>query len=182
MNGEPLPEKHGYPLRLIVPGLYGEKNPKWLTRLELLSASDPRLSEKFGFYREQGWARQGDEIPIHSRIDAPQIWGDHFAEPFFVGQTYELRGMAFSGDNGISKVEVSTDDAETWDEAEIHQPGTDISWSLWRYAWTPDEAGDSAILVRAFDNDGNEQIPEFRDQVPDGSTGLHRVRAQVRAT
>jgi DMSO/TMAO reductase YedYZ molybdopterin-dependent catalytic subunit len=180
MNGAPLPQQHGFPLRLITPGLYGEKNPKWLTRLELLEASDPRLRGKLGFYREQGWARQGDEIPIHSRIDAPQVWGDRFAEPFVVATTSELRGMAFSGDNGISKVEISTDDGETWDEAEIHQPGTDISWSLWRYEWMPDEPGESQVAVRAYDNDGELQISEFRDQVPDGATGIHRVRAEVR--
>jgi DMSO/TMAO reductase YedYZ molybdopterin-dependent catalytic subunit len=182
MNGEPLPQRHGFPLRLIVPGLYGEKNPKWLTRLELLDASDPRLRGKLGFYREQGWARQGDEIPIHSRIDAPQVAGDHFAQPFVVGQTYELRGMAFSGDNGISKVEISTDDGDTWDAAEIHDPGTDISWSLWRYEWTPEEPGESQVVVRAFDNDGEQQISDFRDQVPDGATGLHRVRATIHPT
>ncbi|MFL6583869.1 MAG: molybdopterin-dependent oxidoreductase [Chthoniobacterales bacterium] len=182
MNGQPLPQQHGFPLRLIVPGLYGEKNPKWLTRIELLQESDARLRGKYGFYREQGWAREGDEVPIHSRIDAPQVWGDHFAEPFVAGKTYELRGMAFSGDNGISKVEISTDDGESWDEAEIHQPGTDISWSLWRYDWMPEEVGESALLVRAADNDGELQISEFRDQVPDGATGLHRVRAQVQAT
>jgi DMSO/TMAO reductase YedYZ molybdopterin-dependent catalytic subunit len=181
MNGQPLPQQHGFPLRLIVPGLYGEKSPKWLTRIELLDDSDPRLRGKRGFYREQGWAREGDAIPIHSRIDAPQVWGDRFAEPFVAGKTYELRGMAFSGDNGISKVELSTDDGETWDEAEIHQPGTDISWSLWRYQWMPEEAGESQVLVRAFDNDGEQQISDFRDQVPDGATGLHRVRATVNA-
>ena len=181
MNGAPLPQQHGFPLRLITPGLYGEKNPKWLTRLELLESSDARLRRKLGFYREQGWARQGDEIPIHSRIDAPQVWGDHFAEPFIVGKMSELRGIAFSGDNGISKVEISTDDGETWDAAEIHQPGTDISWSLWRYEWMPEEPGDSQVIVRAYDNDGEQQISEFRDQVPDGATGLHRVRAEVRA-
>lgn len=179
MNGEPLPARHGFPLRLIVPGLYGEKNPKWLTRLELLAASDARLRGKLGFYREQGWARAGDEIPIHSRIDAPRVSGDRFAEPFIVGQACELRGMAFSGDNGISKVQVSTDDGETWDAAEIHQPGTDISWSLWRYDWMPEEAGESLLVVRACDNDGEQQIADFRDQVPDGATGLHRVRATV---
>ncbi len=182
MNGEPLPQRHGYPLRMIVPGLYGEKNPKWLTRIELLDDSDPRIKNNrdAGFYKEQGWAREGDEVPTHSRIDAPQVAGDHFAEPFLIGKMAELRGMAFGGDRGINKVEVSTDDGETWEEAEIHQPGTKISWSLWRYEWMPDEEGESVLLVRATDGDGELQISEFRDQVPDGATGLHRVRADVK--
>src|SRR5947208_473875 len=100
MNGEPLPRRHGFPLRLIVPGLYGEKNPKWLTRIELLDEADGRLHRRHGcgFYKEQGWGRQGDVIPTHSRFDAPQVRGDHFESPFQVGKAVELRGMAFGGD------------------------------------------------------------------------------------
>jgi len=100
MNGEPLPKRHGFPLRLIVPGLYGEKNPKWLTRIELLDEADGRLHRRHGcgFYKEQGWGRQGDSIPTHSRFDAPQVRGDHFEAPFQVGKPVEVRGMAFGGD------------------------------------------------------------------------------------
>jgi DMSO/TMAO reductase YedYZ molybdopterin-dependent catalytic subunit len=181
MNGEPLPRRHGYPLRLIVPGLYGEKNPKWLTRIELLDEADGRLHRRHGcgFYKEQGWGRQGDAIPTHSRFDAPQVRGDHFEAPFQVGKTAELRGMAFGGDRGISKVEISSDDGETWDDAEITKAGTKLSWSLWSYQWTPDEEGETRLVVRATDGNGQLQISEYRDQVPDGATGLHRVRAIV---
>jgi hypothetical protein len=118
-------------------------------------------------------------VPTHSRFDAPQVAGDHFAAPFVIGKMTELRGMAFGGDRGVSKVEISTDDGETWDEADIPEPGTKISWSLWRYEWMPEAAGDSMLVVRATDGDGEQQISEFRDQVPDGATGLHRVRATV---
>jgi DMSO/TMAO reductase YedYZ molybdopterin-dependent catalytic subunit len=179
MNGEPLPRRHGFPLRLIVPGLYGEKNPKWLTRIELLDEADGRLHRRHGcgFYKEQGWGREGDIIPTHSRIDAPQVIGDHFESPFQVGKPVELRGMAFGGDRGISKVEISSDDGDTWDGAEITKPGTKLTWSLWSFEWTPDEEGETALLVRATDGNGKLQISEYRDQVPDGATGLHRVRA-----
>ncbi len=181
MNGEPLPQRHGYPLRLIVPGLYGEKNPKWLTRIELLDEADGRLHRRHGcgFYKEQGWGRQGDAIPTHSSFDAPQVRGDHFEAPFQIGKTAELRGMAFGGDRGISKVEISSDDGETWDDAEITKAGTKLSWSLWSYQWTPDEEGETRLVVRATDGNGQLQISEYRDQVPDGATGLHRVRAIV---
>jgi DMSO/TMAO reductase YedYZ molybdopterin-dependent catalytic subunit len=181
MNGEPLPQGHGFPLRLIVPGLYGEKNPKWLTQIELLDEADARLHRRHGcgFYKQQGWGRLGDVIPTHSRFDAPQVAGNHFAQPFILGKTAELRGMAFGGDRGISKVEISTDDSKTWDQAEISEPGTKISWSLWRYEWTPKQAGESQLVVRATDGEGKLQISEYRDQVPDGATGLHRVRANV---
>ena len=181
MNGEPLPQRHGYPLRLIVPGLYGEKNPKWLTRIELLDEADGRLHRRHGcgFYKEQGWGRQGDAIPTHSRFDAPQVSGGRFEAPFQIGKTAELRGMAFGGDRGISKVEISSDDGETWDDAEITKPGTRLSWSLWSYQWTPDEEGETGLVVRATDGNGQLQISEYRDQVPDGATGLHRVQAIV---
>src|SRR5258707_6622737 len=181
MNGEPLPQRHGYPLRMIVPGLYGEKNPKWLTRIELLNEADGRLHRRHGcgFYKEQGWGRQGDSVPTHSRFDAPQVRGDHFEAPFQVGKMVQLRGMAFGGDRGISKVEISSDDGETWDDAEITKPGTKLSWSLWSYHWIPDEEGETTLVVRATDNKGKLQISEYRDQVPDGATGLHHVRAFV---
>ena len=84
MNGEPLPNRHGFPLRMIVPGLYGEKNPKWLTRIELLNEADARLHRRHGcgFYKEQGWGREGDVIPTHSRIDAPTSLGRSFCRGF----------------------------------------------------------------------------------------------------
>jgi len=181
MNGEPLPRRHGFPLRLIVPGLYGEKNPKWLTRIELLDEADGRLHRRHGcgFYKEQGWGRQGDSIPTHSRFDAPQVRGDHFEAPFQTGKAVKLSGMAFGGDRGISKVEVSSDNGETWDDAEITKPGTKLSWSLWSYQWVPDEEGGTMLVVRATDGSANLQISEYRDQVPDGATGLHHVRAFV---
>src|SRR5438876_1983201 len=184
MNGEPLPQGHGFPLRLIVPGLYGEKNPKWLTRIELLDEADARLHRRHGcgFYKQQGWGRLGDVIPTHSRFDAPQVRGDHFEAPFQAGKPVELRWMAFGGDRGISIVEISSDDGKTWDDAKITKPGTKLSWSLWSYQWTPNEEGETGLVVRATDGDGKLQISEYRDQVPDGATGLHRVRAIVEKT
>jgi hypothetical protein len=90
--------------------------------------------------------------------------------------------MAFGGDRGISKVEITTDDGDTWKAAEITKPGTKLSWSLWSFQWTPDEEGEAKVLVRATDGEGEEQISEYRDQVPDGATGLHRVKARVEKT
>ncbi len=181
MNGQPLPQRHGFPLRMIVPGLYGEKNPKWLTRIELLNEADGRLhrSHGCGFYKEQGWGREGDVVPTHSRFDAPQVAGDHFEAAFKVGKPVEFRGMAFGGDRGISQVEVSSDDGKTWHDAPISQPGTKISWSLWTYRWTPDHEGETKFVVRATDGNGKPQISDYRDQVPDGATGLHRVKGRV---
>ena len=180
MNGQVLPQRHGYPVRLIVPGRYGEKNPKWITRIELLDEADARLHRRHGcgFYKEQGWG-PNDVVPTHSRIDAPAHGGD-FDAPFKVGQKVEFRGVAMGGDRGISKVEVSTDGGQTYQPAEIHQPGTKISWSLWRYEWTPTQPAEEVrVFVRAVDGEGTPQIEQFRDQVPHGSTGLHWVRGKV---
>jgi DMSO/TMAO reductase YedYZ molybdopterin-dependent catalytic subunit len=185
MNGEPLPPRHGFPMRMIVPGVYGERNPKWVTRLEFLAQDDPRLQIKrheikgVGFYTEQGWG-PNIFVPTTSRIDAPQVGGGGFAEPFIVGQKVEFRGMAFGGDKGISKVEVSTDGGQTYAPADIHQPGTLISWSLWRYEWTPAAPADEVrVFVRAVNARGERQVEEFRDQVPHGALGLHWVRGRV---
>ena len=184
MNGVPLPPRHGFPVRLIVPGVYGERMPKWVTRLEFIQKDDPRLRinrhgiEGVGFYTEQGWG-PNVFVPTTSRIDAPAHGGD-FEQPFVVGQPTEFRGMAFGGDKGISAVEVSTDGGQSYAPAEIHQPGTLISWSLWRYVWTPAAAaGEVRVFVRAVNGRGERQIEEFRDQVPHGATGLHWIRGRV---
>ena len=185
MNGEPLPPRHGFPMRLIVPGIYGERNPKWVTRLEFLSKDDPRLKinrhgiEGVGFYTEQGWG-PNIFVPTTSRIDAPQVDGGEFADSFTVGEKVEFRGMAYGGDKGISKVELSTDGGQTYAAAEIYAPGTKISWSLWRYEWMPSQpAEEIRVFVRAVNGEGERQIEQFRDQVPHGALGLHWVRATV---
>src|SRR5881397_3001997 len=123
MNGAPLPDRHGYPLRAIVPGYFGEKNVKWLTRIELTTANAK------GFYEAQGWGP--DFItPTRSRIDVP----DH--ESWFslskLNSAIEVKGMAYGGDRGISSVELSFDDGQTWDDAEIYYASGGLAWSLWK--------------------------------------------------
>ncbi len=180
MNGQPLPRIHGFPLRMVVPGLYGEKNPKWLTKIELLAASDPRLvrTHGCGFYKEQGWG-PNFTIPIFSRIDAPMARNGRFQAPFHVGQPVELRGIAFGGDRGISKVELSYDKEKTWQEANIIHPGTKISWSLWTLPFTPEKPGEVVFAVRAYDGNGQRQTSEERGTIPQGATGMQRLAAQV---
>src|SRR5205085_11022872 len=131
MNGVKLPHRHGYPLRAIVPGYCGEKHVKWLTRIELTGA------DAKGFYETQGWGPDFI-VPTRSRIDAP----DHESR-FSLGQLrgpIEIKGIAFGGDRGISRVEISDDDGETWNDATIHYAGTKLTWALWSYDWQPDTA------------------------------------------
>ena len=172
MNGVDLPHRHGYPLRAIVPGYFGEKHVKWLTRIELTGA------DVKGFYETQGW---GPDFmtPTRSRIDAP----DHESR-FSLGQLsgpIEVKGIAFGGDRGISRVEISDDDGETWTDANIHYAGTKLTWVLWSYDWRPDSADDYTLVARATDAEGTVQEWE-EDRSPfSGVTGFHKIIVHIAA-
>ena len=175
MNGEPLPQRHGYPARVVVPGLYGEKNVKWVTRIEVVDY------DAKGFYEQQGWG-PNFVIPTRSDIFAPR-WvrrrGDTFVEPFVAGEMATIRGRAFAGDRGVQNVEFSTDDGETWRDVRIDYPGTNLTWTFWSADWEPEEPGDYTIVSRATDGMGEPQPSEARCIVPQGATGYHRVVATV---
>ena len=172
MNGDPLPDRHGYPLRLIVPGYFGEKNVKWLTRVEVTDASAK------GFYETQGWGPDFI-VPTRSRIDVPEDWT--FLSLGKLTAPVEVKGIAFGGDRGISRVELSFDDGKTWNDAEIYYSGGNLAWSLWKAHWTPAAVGDYALLVRATDGEGDVQEWE-EDRGPfSGVTGLHRINVRVTA-
>jgi DMSO/TMAO reductase YedYZ molybdopterin-dependent catalytic subunit len=182
MNGQPIPRIHGFPLRMVVPGLYGEKNPKWLTKIELLAANDPRLTRRHGcgFYKEQGWG-PNFSIPTFSRIDTPMARNGKFTHVWRVGQPVEILGVAFAGDRGVKKVELSFDKEKTWQEATITKPGSKISWSMWSFPFTPDKPGEVVFAVRATDGNGQLQTTEERSTVPQGATGMQRLAAKVEA-
>jgi DMSO/TMAO reductase YedYZ molybdopterin-dependent catalytic subunit len=172
MNGVPLPDRHGYPLRVIVPGYFGEKNVKWLTKVEVTDANAK------GFYEAQGWGPDFI-VPTRSRIDVPDDW--MFVSLSKVTAPIEVKGIAFGGDRGISRVEISFDDGQTWSDAEIYYSGGNLAWSLWKAQWTPAAMGDYPLLVRATDGEGDLQ--EFEeDRGPfSGVSGLHRINVRVTA-
>ena len=167
MNGSQLPFVHGYPVRVIVPGLFGEKSVKWVTRIELV-AHDVK-----GFYEKQGWGPDFT-IPTHSRFDGPDL-----SRPLSLGAMIPLKGVAFAGNRGVSRVEVSVDDGNKWQEAKINMPGSRLTWAMWNYDWRPEKQGDYKLAVRATDGDGASQIKEERWTAPHGATGYHRVTAHV---
>jgi DMSO/TMAO reductase YedYZ molybdopterin-dependent catalytic subunit len=175
MNGEPLPQRHGYPARVVVPGLYGEKNVKWVTRIEVVDY------DAKGFYEQQGWG-PNFVIPTRSDIFGPR-WvrrrGDNFVEPFPAGRMAIIRGRAFAGDRGVQKVEFSDDDGETWRGVRIDYPGTNLTWTFWSADWLPQEPGQYTLVSRATDGTGAPQPSETRGIVPQGATGYHRVVATV---
>jgi DMSO/TMAO reductase YedYZ molybdopterin-dependent catalytic subunit len=170
MNGETLPDRHGFPARVIVPGYFGEKHVKWITRIEV--ADDSAL----GFYEKQGWGPDFI-VPTRSRIDQP----DH--ESNFPGALaangVALRGVAFGGDRGISRVEVSVDYEKTWQEAKLDYPGTKLTWALWSYDWRPAAAGDYWLVVRATDGEGVVQELDEERPFKSGTTGFHRILVHV---
>lgn len=167
MNGSQLPFIHGYPVRLIVPGLFGEKSVKWVTRIELV-AQDVK-----GFYEKQGWGPDFT-IPTHSRFDGPDL-----SRPISLGTNVPLKGVAFAGNRGVSRVEVSFDDGYEWQEAQLKLPGTHLTWAMWNYDWQPERQGEYKLVVRATDGDGIVQVKEERWTAPHGATGYHKVAARV---
>ncbi len=169
MGGAPLTPQHGYPARLLVPGIYGMKHVKWLTSIELIN------HDYKGFWQEpsQGWS---DPAPVNvmSRIDVPAA-----------GSTIALKkrvisGIAFAGDRSISKVEVSTDDGKSWRQAYMKPPASGTSWVVWGYEWTPPSAGKYTVQVRAYDGAGKVQVARRTEPYPNGATGYHRVTYQVK--
>jgi DMSO/TMAO reductase YedYZ molybdopterin-dependent catalytic subunit len=179
MNGTPLPTEHGFPLRAIVPGLYGMMNAKWITDIELVD----KIYE--GFWQRRGWANNA-KYQTHSKIVIP---GDALRNRFVeelsttnvatVGNKSPIAGIAFAGDRGISKVEVSTDGENTWQTATIKDPLSSNSWVLWALEWIPRNKGKYNIVVRATDKAGNVQTAEIRDNFPSGATGYHTVEEDV---
>ncbi|HYH12807.1 MAG TPA: molybdopterin-dependent oxidoreductase, partial [Thermomicrobiales bacterium] len=167
MNGEPLPRLHGVPVRLIVPGLYGIKNVKWLTKLTV-SGDDYR-----GYWQDRGWTESAI-IKTQSRFDVPR------GRDVLAAGTHEIGGIAFAGDRGISAVEVSFDDGESWEEATIAENPSPagLSWVVWTMTWQA-KPGGYELVVRATDGEGNLQTEETAPPLPDGASGYHRVSVGV---
>lgn len=155
MNGEPLSISHGFPVRLIVPGIYGKKNVKWITGISAVSY------DYKGFWQARGW----DDRAVYktlSRIDAP--------EGTIAGGT-TIAGIAFAGDRGISRVEVSVDGGNTWEQAEIKPALSQYSWVLWHKEWNPARGGRHLLKVRAIDGTGATQEARYAPPYPNGSSG-----------
>ena len=164
MNGQALPDRHGFPLRAVVPGRYGEQSAKWVTRIEIIDYDFK------GFYQSQGWSAA--ELETTSRIDQPR--GQ--VRPGIV----TVSGVAFAGIRGIHRVEVSVDDGATWNVASLVPPLSDQTWVLWNWRWYPSRTGLYRLVARATDGTGSTQTPVQRGTVPDGATGWPSVKVLVK--
>jgi DMSO/TMAO reductase YedYZ molybdopterin-dependent catalytic subunit len=166
MNGEPLPVAHGFPARLVVPGLYGYVSAtKWVTDIELT-----RFADFDAYWVPRGWSQQAP-IKTESRIDKPR--GGSKITP---GQTV-VAGVAWAPHHGISKVEVQVDDGP-WQVATLGTVASTDTWRLWSLPWNA-TAGDHQLRVRATDNAGDTQTSEEEPPAPNGATGWHTIRVSV---
>ncbi|MDQ0377727.1 molybdopterin-dependent oxidoreductase [Amycolatopsis thermophila] len=165
MNGEPLPIEHGFPARLVVPGLYGYVSAtKWVRELEV-TTWDARTP----YWLERGWAEQAP-IKTESRIDAPH-------GTVAAGQV-RVAGIAWAQHTGIDRVEVSVDQGP-WVPAELSTEVTVDAWRMW-WAEVPAAPGNHLVRVRATDRSGYTQTERIADVVPDGATGWHTITFAAR--
>lgn len=178
-NGELLPPRHGFPLRILIPGLYGQKQPKWLTRITL--AAEDRL----GYWENpsRGWSNIAT-VKTNSAFRQPATNLLPFAAPI------ALEGYAFAGERAIVRVEVSAERADlaqqsaAWHTATLITPPSPLAWTWWRYLWMPPEAGLYRLAVRATDSSGFTQslLPNslIGAAFPDGTDAIHAVSLRLR--
>ena len=178
MNGETLNAKHGFPVRAIIPGLYGMMNPKWITEIEVID----RVYE--GYWQKKGWANNA-RYNTHSYIVIPgnapirKIFRNLGSVNAIVGEQIPIAGVAFAGDRGISTIQVSSDGGATWKDARVKNPLSPYSWVIWTTELDVTSGRDYKIVVRAIDKTGKIQTGEVREPFPSGATGYHTVEVQA---
>jgi DMSO/TMAO reductase YedYZ molybdopterin-dependent catalytic subunit len=162
-----LPKDHGFPLRIWIPDLYGMKQPKWITGIEVTDVDQP------GYWVERNWdkvARVKAASTIHT-VAVDSIGAVNGQQVIPIG------GAAFAGARGIGSVEVRVDGGD-WQQAQLRAPLSATTWVIWRYEW-PFTEGDHLFEVRCTEADGTPQVEEAHAARPDGSTGIHSFEATV---
>lgn len=161
-DGLPLAAKHGFPLRIYIPDLYGMKQPKWLQSIEALDHWEA------GYWVKRGWD-QTARMKATSVIDTVSV--DMMLSQADKNTRIPIGGIAHAGARGISKVEVRVDGGP-WNEAKLRTPLSGTTWVVWRYDW-PFQSGNHTFTVRCFDGQGAAQIVEPAPPHPSGAAGLH---------
>jgi hypothetical protein len=171
MNGAPLTRDHGFPMRVLLIGVYGQKQPKWISRI-LVSDQNEK-----GTWEQKGWSNVA-AIKVNSRIEAPA-----YDAQIKVNQRILVAGMAFAGLSGIRRVEISTDHGQSWIEATLvpsPAPFEKMSWTGWYTEWTPTQSGRHLLQARGTDGDGNQQGDEPQGVLagvfPDGTSAIPQVQ------
>jgi DMSO/TMAO reductase YedYZ molybdopterin-dependent catalytic subunit len=167
LNDAPLPSKHGYPVRVLATGIYGMKNPKWVTQIDAIQGTRP------GFWQQQGWDERGI-IQTMATITTPV---NNAELP--MGVPLSIGGVAFAGSRDIRGVEVSVDGGAAWAAAELLPSQGPSTWTFWHFQWQPPKSGQYSIAVRATDGTGTVQPSRRTDPFPDGATGYHVFRYRI---
>jgi DMSO/TMAO reductase YedYZ molybdopterin-dependent catalytic subunit len=163
MNEQPLPAKHGFPLRIYIPRHYGMKQPKWIVRMQAVDQVGP------GYWVDRGWSKEAI-VRTTSVIDNVAV-GQHDPNT----GNLPIGGIAYSGARGISKVEVQIDGGP-WVAAELRAPPlSPLMWVQWRYDWPP-QSGEHIARVRAYDGNGDLQVVTENPPHPNGATGIGTYR------
>ncbi|MFT4469231.1 molybdopterin-dependent oxidoreductase [Arthrobacter sulfonylureivorans] len=166
MNGEPLPLEHGFPVRMVVPGLYGFVSAtKWVVDLEVT-----RFRDKTAYWTDRGWSDRGP-IKTASRIEAPRPFASVPAGDVAVG------GTAWAQQRGIDRVEIQVDDGP-WREAVLAAEASIDTWRQWSFSWRA-EPGRHYLRVRAYDSVDGLQTPDRADPIPNGASGWHSISVTV---
>jgi DMSO/TMAO reductase YedYZ molybdopterin-dependent catalytic subunit len=166
LDGAPLSTDHGFPARMVIPGRYGMKGPKWLEEIDVVASAGG------GFWEEQGWD-QNATVNTTSRFDTP---GDG---EVVRKAAVELAGVAFAGTQGVQAVEWSADGGHTWNPADLKPPLSPLTWVLWTATWTPGAEGVFTLMVRARDGGGRLQTSDQQPSYPSGATGYDTIQVTV---
>lgn len=170
MNGEPLPLEHGFPVRMVVPGLYGYVSAtKWVTELKLTS-----FAKETAYWTDRGWSAKGP-IKLSSRIDTPKYTA--IVKP---DQELAVAGVAWAQHTGVKAVEIRVDKGE-WMPTTLAPAISDDTWVQWSTTWTPPQDKVYMIEVRATDANGEVQSSERVQPAPNGSEGWHAITIEARA-
>ncbi len=164
MNGETLPIKHGFPARVLLPGIYGMKQPRWLSKIEITKT--PWFK---GYWEARGYCDECN-IKMTARIDSARQQKDG---------TWLVTGIALCGAQAVGQVEVSFDHGKSWQEATLTSAKLADVWTTWEASWKPINKGEYVLTVRVVDATGKPQSERNSGSFPSGSTGLHRAIVNV---
>jgi DMSO/TMAO reductase YedYZ molybdopterin-dependent catalytic subunit len=179
MNGAPLTQKHGFPVRVIVPGHFGQKQPKWLIKIEAIAKT------KRGYWERQGWSNTA-EIPTHAltqQVQTTRVWNrQHRVSVSRDGEAGWAKGVLIAGvaldkSSPIQRIDVSVDDGKTWQQAEQNHPETPHEWTLWRYLWRPGQAGQYTVLARSQSDRQTQPLDDKNSR--DGSSGVLKIQVTL---
>ncbi len=166
MNGDDLPPNHGYPVRIFIPGKFGMKQPKWITRIDFVNKA------YLGYWESRGWS-DNCERWAHARFT------DLKNGAKISGKNFELTGYAVGNLDGVKAVEISFDDGQTWQGTSLFSHPSPTVWTFWKYIWVNPKPGNYKIRVRAIDGRGRAEDYDPRGIFPDGATGQQVMKVIV---